>query len=200
MAYMVRLGLWGQNAVFPSFSLFLQAVNSGGVALMELVAMHLKHQGCYICRSLSYEGCQFHTISDSLREEDIATYDKATKLWQCLLRELQQGLEENSLVYPVRGEKKVRRSVAKKFVVDTDSDDSDDDDSASEGSDFFSDSTSDSETSSSEDFQHSNTSSLVVRKSAHAKGIVMRYFWATHQVCRDLTKHFYSPDNAIMQI
>ena len=60
MAYMNRLGLWGPDTAFPAgFDAFRVAVEKGGVGMMELVAMHMKRQGSYICRTLSFEGCTF---------------------------------------------------------------------------------------------------------------------------------------------
>ena len=45
MAYMVRLGLWGQGTQFQTFQEFNRAVEKGGVGAMELVAMDMKLRG-----------------------------------------------------------------------------------------------------------------------------------------------------------
>ena len=42
MAYMTRLGLWGLNQTFSTFSEFIHAVEDRGVGAMELVAMDMK--------------------------------------------------------------------------------------------------------------------------------------------------------------
>lgn len=42
MAYMTRLGLWGQGQAFPEFSNFINAVERRGVGAMEIVAMDMK--------------------------------------------------------------------------------------------------------------------------------------------------------------
>ena len=45
LAYMVRLGLWGNGTQFQTFQEFNRAVEKGGVGAMELVAMDMKLRG-----------------------------------------------------------------------------------------------------------------------------------------------------------
>lgn len=48
MAYMVRLGLWGEGTPFTEFADFISAVEKRGVGAMEIVAMDMKLRGnCY---------------------------------------------------------------------------------------------------------------------------------------------------------
>eukprot|EP01042_Synura_sphagnicola_P003702 gene3702-4618_t len=102
LAYMVRLGLWGPGTSFPlGIQDFLSAVVSGGVGMMELVAMHLKREGCYISRSLSYSGCTFDTVEDAVSAEALAVYDRAVKLWQELHQELVDGLQKGTIRFPL---------------------------------------------------------------------------------------------------
>jgi hypothetical protein len=57
MAYMTRLGLWGKGSPFPvGFEQCKAAVVKGGIGMMELLAMYLKQQGVYQCRTLSLAG------------------------------------------------------------------------------------------------------------------------------------------------
>lgn len=42
MAYMTRLGLWGQGQAFLQFGDFINAVERRGVGAMEIVAMDMK--------------------------------------------------------------------------------------------------------------------------------------------------------------
>ena len=64
LGYMTRLGLWGAiGSPFPGgFRDFLTAVDGRGVGAMELVAMHLKQAGSFVCRTLSFSGCGFEVI------------------------------------------------------------------------------------------------------------------------------------------
>ncbi|XP_045539250.1 protein strawberry notch [Papilio machaon] len=81
MAYMVRLGIWGEGTPFPTFMDFINAVEKRGVGAMEIVAMDMKLRGMYIARQLSFHGVTFKIeevpLSDAFKE----TYDKAVALW-----------------------------------------------------------------------------------------------------------------------
>nr|CAB3265878.1 protein strawberry notch homolog 1 [Phallusia mammillata] len=81
MAYMSRLGLWGQGTSFPVFSDFIQAVERRGVGAMELVAMDMKMRGSYIARQLSFYGVSFHIEEVPLSNSFTQTYNKAVRLW-----------------------------------------------------------------------------------------------------------------------
>lgn len=59
MAYMTRLGLWGEGTPFRQFSDFINTVERRGVGAMELVAMDMKLRGMYIARQLSFHGVTF---------------------------------------------------------------------------------------------------------------------------------------------
>jgi hypothetical protein len=45
MAYMVRLGMWGEGTPFKEFADFISAVEKRGVGAMEIVAMDMKLRG-----------------------------------------------------------------------------------------------------------------------------------------------------------
>lgn len=59
MAYMTRLGLWGDGTPFKTFNSFIQTLERRGVGAMELVAMDMKLRGMYIARQLSFHGVHF---------------------------------------------------------------------------------------------------------------------------------------------
>lgn len=60
MAYMTRLGLWGEGTPFKTFNSFIQTLERRGVGAMELVAMDMKLRGMYIARQLSFHGVNFN--------------------------------------------------------------------------------------------------------------------------------------------
>ena len=82
LGYMDRIGLWGDDTTFKDFSTFYNSVRD--VAMMELIAMHMKRQGRYIARSLSLASCTFDIIQQSIEEGGEELYDKAAKLWQAI--------------------------------------------------------------------------------------------------------------------
>ena len=76
LAYAQRLGLWGgEDFPFSSRSEFVEAIEAGGVAAMEVLARDLKALGLYMARSLSYEGVEYELLEHQLTPEQIRIYD-----------------------------------------------------------------------------------------------------------------------------
>jgi len=61
--------------------------------------MHLKRQGQYICRTLSYHGCSFSVDEHSLDAEALRTYDEAALFWIQLFQQLQDNIKIGDLKY-----------------------------------------------------------------------------------------------------
>jgi predicted RNA methylase len=76
LAYAQRLGLWG-GADFPfaTRAEFVEAIEQGGVAAMEVLARDLKALGLYAARSLSYEGVEYELLEHQLTPEQVRIYD-----------------------------------------------------------------------------------------------------------------------------
>uniref|UniRef100_A0A8C7CFG4 Protein strawberry notch homolog 1 n=1 Tax=Oncorhynchus kisutch TaxID=8019 RepID=A0A8C7CFG4_ONCKI len=81
MAYMSRLGIWGEGTPFREFSNFIQAVERRGVGAMEIVAMDMKLRGMYIARQLSFTGVTFKIEQVPLTTHYIKMYNKSVHLW-----------------------------------------------------------------------------------------------------------------------
>ena len=76
LAYAQRLGLWGgDDFPFATRAEFVQAIEEGGVAAMEVLARDLKALGLYAARSLSYEGVEYELVEHQLTPEQIRIYD-----------------------------------------------------------------------------------------------------------------------------
>ncbi|MGL4557659.1 MAG: strawberry notch-like NTP hydrolase domain-containing protein, partial [Afipia sp.] len=76
LAYAQRLGLWGgEDFPFASRAEFVEAIESGGVAAMEVLARDLKALGLYTARSLSYDGVEYELVEHRLTNEQIRIYD-----------------------------------------------------------------------------------------------------------------------------
>ncbi|XP_050441174.1 protein strawberry notch [Adelges cooleyi] len=93
MAYMVRLGMWGQGTTFPEFLDFINAVEKRGVGAMEIVAMDMKLRGMYIARQLSFHGVSFKVEEVPLSKEFTHVYDSAVKLWVDAMHMFQEAAE-----------------------------------------------------------------------------------------------------------
>ena len=77
LAYAQRLGLWGgEDFPFATRAEFVEAIEAGGVAAMEVLARDLKALGLYAARSLSYEGVEYELVEHKLTDEQIRIYDE----------------------------------------------------------------------------------------------------------------------------
>ncbi|PBB90273.1 methylase [Mesorhizobium sp. WSM3864] len=76
LAYAQRLGLWGgEDFPFANRAEFIEAVENGGVAAMEVLARDLRALGLYIARSLSFDGVAYELVEHKLTAEQTRIYD-----------------------------------------------------------------------------------------------------------------------------
>ncbi|QYZ72083.1 strawberry notch-like NTP hydrolase domain-containing protein [Neotabrizicola shimadae] len=76
LAYAQRLGLWGgEDFPFATRVEFVQAIEAGGVAAMEVLARDLRSLGLYTARSLSYDGVEYEMLEHALTPEQRGIYD-----------------------------------------------------------------------------------------------------------------------------
>ena len=85
LAYAQRLGLWG-GADFPfaTRAEFVEAIEAGGVAAMEVLARDLKALGLYAARSLSFEGIEYELVEHQLTSEQVRFYDAYAAAFQVI--------------------------------------------------------------------------------------------------------------------
>ncbi|XP_048521941.1 protein strawberry notch isoform X1 [Dendroctonus ponderosae] len=93
MAYMVRLGLWGEGTPFNEFADFISAVEKRGVGAMEIVAMDMKLRGMYIARQLSFHGVAFKIEEVPLSRDFEKVYDASVKLWVEAMQKFNEAAE-----------------------------------------------------------------------------------------------------------
>jgi len=94
LAYAQRLGLWGgEDFPFATRAEFVQAIESGGVAAMEVLARDLKALGLYAARSLSYEGVEYELVEHALTPEQIRIYDAYAGAFQIIHNNLDAALQ-----------------------------------------------------------------------------------------------------------
>ena len=76
LAYAQRLGLWGgEDFPFATRAEFVEAIEAGGVAAMEVLARDLRALGLYTSRSLSYDGVEYELVEHALTDEQRRIYD-----------------------------------------------------------------------------------------------------------------------------
>ena len=114
LAYAERLGLWGgEDFPFANRAEFVQAVEAGGVAAMEVLARDLKALGLYTARSLSYEGVEVEIVEHALTPAQTAIYDAYAEAFQIIHRNLSQALEAAN----VTGERRTLNGQAKSAAL-----------------------------------------------------------------------------------
>jgi protein strawberry notch len=99
LAYAQRLGLWG-GADFPfaTRAEFVQAIEAGGVAAMEVLARDLKSLGLYTARLLSYEGVEYELVEHALTPEQKRIYDAYAGAFEVIHNNLNAALEATNIV------------------------------------------------------------------------------------------------------
>jgi hypothetical protein len=71
----------------------MDAVETGGVAVMELIARELKAMGLYIARSLSFDGVEYDALRHPLSADDIEIWDAWADAYQLIHHNLRAALE-----------------------------------------------------------------------------------------------------------
>jgi predicted RNA methylase len=94
LAYAQRLGLWGgEDFPFATRDEFVEAIEAGGVAAMEVLARDLKALGLYAARSLSYEGVEYELLEHQLTDEQIRIYDAFAGAFSIIHNNLDAAME-----------------------------------------------------------------------------------------------------------
>ena len=94
LAYAQRLGLWGgEDFPFATRGEFVQAIEAGGVAAMEVLARDLRALGLYTARSLSYDGVEYEMLVHELSPEQREAYDAYAVAFGVIHRNLAAALE-----------------------------------------------------------------------------------------------------------
>ncbi len=94
LAYAQRLGLWGgDDFPFATRAEFVEAIEAGGVAAMEVLARDLKSLGLYAARSLSYAGIEYELLEHALSDEQRRVYDAYAGAFEIIHNNLNAALE-----------------------------------------------------------------------------------------------------------
>lgn len=98
LAYMPRLGLWGQGASLKDFPALLKMCSQGGWGAMEILCLEMKMRGMFLSRTLSYRHpetpAQFVIEKLPLTDAQIQVYQKSVGFFQRLLPLLGAALAE----------------------------------------------------------------------------------------------------------
>ncbi|WP_246050815.1 strawberry notch family protein [Asticcacaulis tiandongensis] len=94
LAYAQRLGLWGgEDFPFTTRADFVEAIEAGGVAAMEVLARDLRAMGLYTARSLSYDGVEYELLEHQLSGEQQRIYNAYAEGFGIIHNHLDAALE-----------------------------------------------------------------------------------------------------------
>jgi len=94
LAYAQRLGLWGgEDFPFGTRAEFVEAIEAGGVAAMEVLARDLRALGLYTARSLSFAGVEYELVEHELTPEQIRIYDAYAGAFAIIHNNLDAAME-----------------------------------------------------------------------------------------------------------
>jgi len=98
LAYAQRLGLWGgEDFPFATRAKFVEAIEEGGVAAMEVLARDLRSLGLYTARSLSYDGVEYELVEHQLTAEQRRIYDAYAGAFAVIHNHLDAAMEAASI-------------------------------------------------------------------------------------------------------
>ncbi|ESQ79264.1 strawberry notch-like NTP hydrolase domain-containing protein [Asticcacaulis sp. YBE204] len=120
LGYACRLGLWGSvEAPFLSRDDFLKAAESGGVAVMELIARELKAQGLYTARMLSFDGLTVEPLLHELTPSDIEIWDAWAAAFEIIHAHLDKALKAIGVTKDGECQSSMARATAKSAFAST---------------------------------------------------------------------------------
>lgn len=92
LAFVSRLGLWGDGTQFSGVDDFVGKIGGSGMAAMELVARDMKATGSYISRNLSYDGVGYDRLEHTLTKDQIYMYDTMSEGWQVVMQDVSKAM------------------------------------------------------------------------------------------------------------
>jgi len=99
LAYAQRLGLWGgEDFPFATRAEFVEAIEGGGVAAMEVLARDLRALGLYTARSLSYDGVEYELVEHQLTDEQRRIYDSYAGAFRIIHNNLDAAMEAANII------------------------------------------------------------------------------------------------------
>ncbi len=98
LAYAQRLGLWGgEDFPFSTRAEFVEAIEAGGVAAMEVLARDLRALGLYTARSLSFDGVEYELVEHALTPEQTRIYDAYAGAFAVIHNNLDAAMEATNI-------------------------------------------------------------------------------------------------------
>lgn len=91
MGFAVRLGLWGEHTAFKTNYMFFDAMESGGLNALELVARDLKATGLFLAANLTFDGIEYERLEFRLTPEERHVQDTLATVWSNLRKAIDRA-------------------------------------------------------------------------------------------------------------
>jgi len=116
LAYVDRLGLWGEGTPFRNREDFIDQISTGGLAAMEVTARDMKAMGLYLARTLSFKGVGYSRLTHALSVDQQGIFNTLASGWQTVLQNIEEALELTAGFENVSGEVQVDRGARAKAM------------------------------------------------------------------------------------
>ena len=98
LAYASRLGLWNAaNTDFTNRNDFIQSLEKGGIAALEILARDLKSLGLYQARIMSYDGVEIDTVVHTITDQQRDTYNEYAEAFKIIHHNLEDALKATNI-------------------------------------------------------------------------------------------------------
>lgn len=98
LAYAQRLGLWGgEQFPFSTRAEFVEAIEAGGVAAMEVLSRDLRALGLYTARSLSFAGVEYELLEHELTPEQVRIYNAYAGAFSIIHNHLDAAMQATNI-------------------------------------------------------------------------------------------------------
>jgi hypothetical protein len=98
LAYASRLGLWQGDFQFKDRGEFINALEEGGVAAMEVLCRDLKALGLYLSRTLSFEGVTYEVKTVPVTDKKREIWNVYSEAFQIIHQNMDEALEASQVV------------------------------------------------------------------------------------------------------
>lgn len=114
LSYTARLGLWGTGEFpFSDRPNFIQTIESGGIAAMEVVCRDLYSLGLYLSRSLSFKGVEYDPLDVELSPAQVELYNQFAAAFKIIHNNIEEAFQETG----ISGQRKTLNSRAKSVAT-----------------------------------------------------------------------------------
>jgi GNAT superfamily N-acetyltransferase len=97
VAYLGRLGLWGDRTPFADLDAFRDSIRRAGTSGLEKLAADMKAMGLYCSRGLDMRGVGYDQVVVPLHPNQRQMYDQIANAWSRVIQSYEQGVQNGKM-------------------------------------------------------------------------------------------------------